>query len=296
MKNNIKITIPRGVFHISIEELKAQLRGGGVNVGKSGVTHSKAGSVKVPEGTFHSSGIEGGINNLKNMFGFCDDAIEKAKAAAERIYRGGVCGNSEARVEQEINVPPAVTVSGQWYERDADRFAIEISEMENRGFKLIDLFDGRVGFEKTDEAAMTKITVICDWLYPMKPPALHVENGAAAIGKMKRNADGSIALFSKYMPWRADMAACTVIDYFEEKLEMIKDIEPAFVSRATKTEPAAETTIEPQNSELPGLSDNKLIIADNEYNEDRSNEERTVQYEAEEIEHEENNFQILKSI
>jgi len=304
METNIKITVPRGAFHISIEELRNQLKGGNVNVGKSGVTHSKAGAVKVPEGTFHSSGIEGGINNLKGMFGFCDDDIEKAKAAAGRIYHSDMRGREAAQAEagQGRAASKSVPVSGQWYEVDADRFALEVSEMDNRGFKLIDMFDGRIGFEKNDDANMTKITVICDWLYPVKPPAVYIESGITAIGKMKRNADGSLTLFSKYMTWKADMAVCTVIDYFEEKLELIKDLEPASFTCTITNGPATGASVEPENSELPELPEPsaKFVAKDNYYVQDFSKEEEPEKDEPEENEDEnENNsagFQILKSI
>jgi len=176
METNIKMTIPQGNFHISIDELRKQLRGGNVNVGGAGVTMSKAGSVKVPEGTFHN-----------------------------------------------INQASESVVTGQWYERDGGRFDIEVREMENRGFKLIDLYDGRIGFEKNCGADGMKITVICDWQYPSRPPVLYVQGVDPSIA-LKKNQDGSVALFSRRMPWRYDMAVCTAIDYLEEKLEMMNDI------------------------------------------------------------------------
>ncbi len=176
MEKNTKITIPQGTFHISIDELRKQLKGGNVNVGGTGVTMSKAGAVKVPEGTFHN-----------------------------------------------VNPAAKTVVTGQWYEIDRTRFDLEAREMENRGFKLIDLYDGRIGFEKSGGMDGVKITVICDWQYPARPPALYIQGLDPSIA-LKKNQDGSIVLFSRRMPWRFDMAVCTAIDYFEEKIEIMNDL------------------------------------------------------------------------
>ncbi|HPG58732.1 MAG TPA: hypothetical protein PKW98_13015 [Candidatus Wallbacteria bacterium] len=222
VKNSIKI--PAGSFRISIEELRKQLKGGNVNVGKEGVTMSKAGAIKVPEGTFHTNGIMDGVGNL---LGLGEDVIARAKAK----FAAGRGQRFSQRVQEAFSEPAARAVvndnteaAGQWYEKDAERFDIEVKEMENRGFRLIDLYDGRVGFEKIDEAVSIKITVICDWQYPLKPPAVYLEGGENVSAGIKKNADGSLALFTKYMPWKSDMAVCTVIEYFEEKLELLKEL------------------------------------------------------------------------
>lgn len=225
-KRSSVITIPRGTFHISIEELRNQLRGGGVNVGKNGITASKAGSIKVPEGTFHARDINGGINNLKNFFGVGDDLIEKARETARGIYQTEESPSTAPAPEYAPSQAAAAVVpfGRQWYEADPERFAVELSEMESRGFERIDFYDGRIGFKKLDNENKINITVICDWLYPLKPPALYVSAASGPELKIKKNPDGSLALLSKYMSWRSDMAACTMIDYFEEKLEMLKDL------------------------------------------------------------------------
>jgi len=235
MNKNILI-IPRGSFQISIEELRKQLKGGNVNVGKDGVTASKAGAVKVPEGTFHSSGINGinGINgifrNVGTLLGLGGSLIANMneRLAANRGARGSSVRDSSSvsRVASGASAAAAhenAGVGGQWYEKDAARFEIEVKEMDNRGFRLIDLYDGRIGFEKIDADNSIKIMVVCDWQYPLKPPAVYVESEDAVL-KLKKNADGSLALFTRYMPWKSDMAVCTVIEYFEEKLEMLKEL------------------------------------------------------------------------
>lgn len=218
------IKVPEGTFHISIEELRKQLKSGNVNVGKEGVTMSKAGAIKVPEGTFHSNGM---LDSVGGFFGIGEDVITRAKAklAVKRASNTLASGNSYASesfgvVESE---PKNAGNGGQWYENDAERFDLEVKEMESRGFRLIDLYDGRIGFEKIADASSVKITVVCDWQYPLKPPSVFVEGAAAAVN-FKKNSDGSLALFTKYMPWKPDMAVCTVIEYFEEKLELMKEL------------------------------------------------------------------------
>lgn len=199
-----------------------------IKFGKGGFYMDKRSSVIViPKGAFYARDINGGINNLKNFFEIDDDLIEKAREAARSIYQNEESVSPSLSSASEYVSPQAssafIPFGCQWYEADPERYAVELAEMESRGFDRIDFYDGRIGFKKIDNEKMIKITVICDWLYPLKPPAVYISTSGPEL-KIKKNADGSLALLSKYMLWKADMAACTMIDYLEEKLEMLKDL------------------------------------------------------------------------
>ena len=269
------MTIPAGSFHISIEELRKQLKGGNVNVGGSGVTMSKAGAIKVPEGTFHARDIDNGIKNLGSFFGIGEDAIQKARDEARRIYSPAFeePASLAGGTVMSDNAPVAVGTM-QWHEADAERFSIEKAEMTARGFKLIDLYDGRVGFENIDAENKIKITVVCDWQYPLKPPSVFVETNDPII-QLKKNTDGSVVLLSKYMPWKAYMAVCTVVDYLEEKLEMLRDL---------RDDEEEFGPSEYEKQVVSNLSD-KEAAGLGEY-EDEENEDESVEAEDEEDENE----------
>jgi hypothetical protein len=125
-------------------------------------------------------------------------------------------------IEEQVMEPPRDYQ--QWYDEDRERWELEVNAMKDRGFEAGILPDGRVCFVPTKESESREaydVALICDWLYPQKPPSVFVEGEPEELN-LPRNADGSIDLLSASMTWEPSMAAVTMLDYLEEKLEPLR--------------------------------------------------------------------------
>jgi len=111
----------------------------------------------------------------------------------------------------------------QWYEDDPERWSIEKDAMSKRGYESGVLRDGRVCFVKKAQGDQNyDVAVICDWNYPQKPPLVFVEGGSLE-DALRRNVDGSVDVLSQSMNWTPNMAAVTVVDYLERKVDILSE-------------------------------------------------------------------------
>jgi hypothetical protein len=141
-------------------------------------------------------------------------------------------------VQEEVQPPelpvgiPSGSAYKQWYDADPERWSVEQEAMSKRGFESGFLRDGRVCFvKKTQGEQGFDMAVICDWGYPQKPPSVFVERGDLGV-ELKRNPEGSIDVFTNTMSWSPDMAAITVVDYLEQKIDILREYKSAAVGVA----------------------------------------------------------------
>jgi hypothetical protein len=138
-------------------------------------------------------------------------------------------GYDEPAIDPELTVDaPVVTeqteperfVYLQWYEADPARCELEIVAMEERGFASGILGDGRLCFTRRgNEDGECDVAVICDHLYPFKPPAVYIENLPDDLSLPSRP-DGAIEVFQGNHRWVTDMAAVTVVDLLEDMISL----------------------------------------------------------------------------
>ncbi len=114
-----------------------------------------------------------------------------------------------------------------WYEKDPERFELELQQMTARGFETEKLSDGRICFLREDEDM--SVAVICSWVYPLEPPSVFVE-GASFAQRLPRNEDESIKLLSPSKIWAPNMAAVTMLDYLEENISLLDSLEPSYIT------------------------------------------------------------------
>jgi hypothetical protein len=106
----------------------------------------------------------------------------------------------------------------QWFERDPERWQLELDAMKARGFEAGVMRDGRVVFlGSLADPTGCQVAVVCDWLYPLKPPAVFVEQEPSG-RPLSRAADGAVDVLALSVGWSSGQAAVTVLDLLEEAL------------------------------------------------------------------------------
>ena len=116
----------------------------------------------------------------------------------------------------------------QWYEADTERYELEVNAISGIGFMEVKLKDGRVSFYREPrEDCPVEIAVVCDWLYPRKPPGVHVKAKRGVSEKvkswlkgLKKLDDGSVDVIPEEEVWKTEMMV-SLIEWLLEGIEVV---------------------------------------------------------------------------